>query len=67
MTQIVNIPEPTAADDLLTKTTQRYSTILADPPWQFVTRTGKIAPEHRRLNRYGTMNLAEICVLYQQP
>lgn len=42
---------------------QRFQTILADPPWQFVNRTGKVAPEHRRLNRYGTMNLAEICAL----
>lgn len=35
-------------------------TILADPPWQFSNRTGKVAPEHRRLNRYGTLTLAEI-------
>jgi N6-adenosine-specific RNA methylase IME4 len=34
-----------------------FKTILADPPWQFQNRTGKIAPEHRRLNRYGTMSL----------
>lgn len=34
--------------------------ILADPPWQFVNRTGKIAPEHRRLNRYATLKLEEI-------
>ena len=31
--------------------TGQYSTILADPPWQFQNRTGKVAPEHRRLNR----------------
>ena len=31
----------------------RFATILADPPWQFVNRTGKIAPEHQRLSRYG--------------
>lgn len=35
-------------------------TILADPPWQFSNRTGKVAPEHRRLNRYGTLTLDEI-------
>lgn len=40
-----------------------YRTILADPPWQFQNRTGKVAPEHRRLSRYGTMNLAEIMAL----
>lgn len=39
---------------------RRFATILADPPWQFVNRTGKIAPEHRRLSRYGTMTLQEI-------
>lgn len=41
----------------------RFATILADPPWQFTNRTGKVAPEHRRLNRYGTMDLAAICAL----
>ena len=38
-----------------------YGTILADPPWQFQNRTGKVAPEHRRLMRYPTMTLQEIC------
>src|SRR5438874_1304205 len=38
----------------------RYKTIVADPPWQFSNRTGKMAPEHRRLERYGTMGLGEI-------
>lgn len=42
---------------------QKYGTILADPPWQFVNRTGKMAPEHRRLSRYSTMTLSEICAL----
>ncbi|WP_160122328.1 MT-A70 family methyltransferase [Rhodovarius lipocyclicus] len=42
---------------------ERFSTILADPPWQFMNRTGKVAPEHRRLNRYGTMDLSAICAL----
>lgn len=40
---------------------QKFSTILADPPWQFANRTGKMAPEHKRLNRYQTMGLREIC------
>jgi N6-adenosine-specific RNA methylase IME4 len=39
---------------------RRFATILADPPWQFINKTGKIAPEHRRLSRYGTMRLDEI-------
>ncbi len=37
-----------------------FGTIMADPPWQFQNRTGKIAPEHKRLSRYGTMSLEEI-------
>jgi N6-adenosine-specific RNA methylase IME4 len=42
---------------------RRFGTILADPPWQFTNKTGKIAPEHRRLSRYGTMTLDEIMAL----
>ena len=42
---------------------RRFQTVLADPPWRFVNRTGKMAPEHKRLNRYGTMTLAEIMAL----
>jgi N6-adenosine-specific RNA methylase IME4 len=41
----------------------RFGTVLADPPWRFVNRTGKMAPEHRRLNRYDTMTTEEICAL----
>lgn len=41
----------------------KFPTILADPPWRFQNRTGKMAPEHRRLSRYGTMELAEIAAL----
>ncbi len=41
----------------------RFSTILVDPPWRFQNRTGKVAPEHRRLRRYRTMTLQEICDL----
>jgi N6-adenosine-specific RNA methylase IME4 len=39
---------------------RRFHTILADPPWQFQNRTGKMAPEHKRLSRYPTMTLQEI-------
>ena len=39
---------------------QLFGTILADPPWRFSNRTGKMAPEHRRLRRYGTMTNDEI-------
>jgi N6-adenosine-specific RNA methylase IME4 len=49
--------------DLLDIGKRRFGTILADPPWQFTNKTGKIAPEHRRLSRYGTMALDEIMAL----
>jgi N6-adenosine-specific RNA methylase IME4 len=53
-----------AADDLLSKASgARFRTVLADPPWQFQNRTGKMAPEHKRLSRYPTMTLREICGL----
>jgi N6-adenosine-specific RNA methylase IME4 len=42
---------------------QRFGTILADPPWRFANRTGKMAPEHKRLSRYETMSIEEICAL----
>src|SRR3954465_13850447 len=38
----------------------RFRTVLADPPWRFQNRTGKMAPEHGRLARYGTMSFADI-------
>ena len=40
-----------------------FRTVLADPPWRFTNRTGKVAPEHRRLDRYSTMSLDAICEL----
>lgn len=42
---------------------RRFRTVLADPPWRFTNRTGKMAPEHRRLARYTTMTLDEIAAL----
>jgi len=50
-----------ASDDLLEEVGKtKYATVLADPPWQFQNRTGKMAPEHKRLSRYPTMTLQEI-------
>jgi N6-adenosine-specific RNA methylase IME4 len=50
-----------AAEDLLSLAAGRtFATVLADPPWQFQNKTGKVAPEHRRLSRYGTMDIAAI-------
>jgi N6-adenosine-specific RNA methylase IME4 len=42
---------------------RRFGTVLADPPWRFTNRTGKVAPEHRRLSRYQTLTVEEICAL----
>jgi hypothetical protein len=39
---------------------KKVATVLADPPWQFNNKTGKIAPEHRRLSRYPTLKLDDI-------
>jgi N6-adenosine-specific RNA methylase IME4 len=53
-----------AAKDLLKAAGgRRFPTVLADPPWRFTNRTGKMAPEHRRLSRYETMTLPEIAAL----
>ena len=58
--KIRRVAESDPSEDLITKVEGQYSTILADPPWQFQNRTGKMAPEHRRLLRYPTMKLKEI-------
>jgi N6-adenosine-specific RNA methylase IME4 len=54
---------PSAAEELLHLGTNRFRTVLADPPWRFQNRTGKMAPEHRRLSRYSTMSLDDIMEL----
>lgn len=63
MSRIFNIPQCSAAEDLLNKVQGAFSTILVDPPWRFENRTGKMAPEHQRLLRYPTMTLEEILEL----
>lgn len=55
--------EQTCHSLLETCGSQKFQTILADPPWRFQNRTGKVAPEHRRLSRYTTMSLSEISAL----
>ena len=51
----------TPSEDLLQWCAGRqFATLLADPPWRFQNKTGKIAPEHRRLARYETLTLEEI-------
>ena len=37
-----------------------FGTLLVDPPWRFTNRTGKMAPEHKRLARYETLSLDEL-------
>src|SRR5437762_3396072 len=49
-----------ASEDLISSIHGRFGTILADPPWRFANRTRKMAPEHKRLSRYGTLSLQEI-------
>jgi len=53
------IPNP--SKDLLEFCGKRkFSTILADPPWRFQNRTGKMAPEHKRLYRYSSLDFNTI-------
>ena len=57
------IAPASAIQDLRSSLHDTYATILADPPWRFQNSTGKVAPEHKRLLRYPTMELEEICEL----
>jgi N6-adenosine-specific RNA methylase IME4 len=63
MSKIFNQPDNSAAEDLQKKINGSFGSILADPPWRFDNRTGKMAPEHQRLLRYPTMELDEIMAL----
>jgi len=57
MTNHALVQSIAAADLLRFARGRRFGTILVDPPWQFANKTGKVAPEHKRLARYGTMKL----------
>lgn len=57
------MPLAASADLLDFANGRRFKTIMADPPWRFQNSTGKVAPGHKRLNRYGTMAFAEIQAL----
>lgn len=63
MGKIYSFTDVNPSEDLICKAQGPYATILADPPWQFQNRTGKMAPEHKRLLRYPTMELKEILEL----
>jgi N6-adenosine-specific RNA methylase IME4 len=60
MLNILNVP---GTELLHSARSRKFRTILVDPPWRFINRTGKMAPEHRRLSRYGTLTIAEIAAL----
>lgn len=58
-----NMSKSPAADLSKFLGNRRFGTILVDPPWRFTNRTGKVAPEHRRLTRYDTLSVDEIATL----
>lgn len=60
MTEQVRPLRPDVELAPLPKVPGGFKTVLADPPWRFTNRTGKVAPEHRRLDRYSTMDLDAI-------
>jgi N6-adenosine-specific RNA methylase IME4 len=60
MSQLAQPLRPENAAPPLPQTPGGFQTVLADPPWRFTNRTGKVAPEHRRLDRYSTMTLDSI-------
>ncbi len=57
------VPADPAGDLLAAAAGRRFATVMADPPWRFANRTGKVAPEHHRLSRYSTMTVEAICAL----
>ena len=63
MSRIFSAPQTSAVEDLIERVKGSFTTILADPPWRFENRTGKMAPEHQRLLRYPTMTTEEILEL----
>jgi len=59
--KVVNDKDSPVAINFVNNVPQKgYATILADPPWRFLNRTGKVAPEHKRLSRYDTLTTEEI-------
>lgn len=63
MSRVLDRAETPSSELLATAAGRRFKTIMADPPWRFQNSTGKVAPEHKRLNRYGTMTLDDIMAL----
>ncbi len=63
MNKIAKHNETHTSLDFSQRVVGRFATVLADPPWRFENRTGKMAPEHQRLLRYPTMSVEAICDL----
>ncbi len=57
MPATIDMPPPLSGIPALPAVDGGFKTVLADPPWQFNNRTGKMAPEHKRLSRYATLDL----------
>jgi N6-adenosine-specific RNA methylase IME4 len=58
---VANNPITETYDSILAAASRvKFGTILIDPPWRFTNRTGKVAPEHKRLSRYHTLTFEEI-------
>jgi N6-adenosine-specific RNA methylase IME4 len=61
--QPVGVPHNENHGSIFHEIVGQYGTILVDPPWRFINRTGKVGPEHRRLHRYQTMSFEDIAAL----
>lgn len=55
--------EESKMNNMVNDLSGKFGTILIDPPWRFMNRTGKVGPEHKRLHRYKTMIFKEIAAL----
>ena len=56
-------PSAPSVEELASSSNGTFGTILADPPWRFNNRTGRVAPEYRRLHRYQSLPFDEIIQL----
>ena len=51
---------PPSVEEFAASANGTFGTILADPPWRFSNRTGRVAPEYRRLHRYHSLPFDKI-------
>ena len=51
------------AQDLTDSIAGMFGSILADPPWRFNNRTGRVAPEYRQVPRYESLAFDQIVAL----